>query len=86
MQYSVIHDEALLEKVIEEIRFRSQSLTESELTSNLKSTYDKQIFDPLYSYLEESFLSGLLKKGKDFANKFVKGAKEIAAKVGTAIK
>jgi flagellar motor component MotA len=86
MQYSVIHDEALLEKVIEDIRFRSLSLTESELTSKFKSTYDKQIFEPLYSYLEESFLSGLLKKGKDFANKFAKGAKEIATKVGTAIK
>ena len=86
MQYSVIHNEALLEKVIEEIQFRSQALTESELTRSLKNTYDKQIFNPLYAYLEESFVTGILKKGKDFVDKFTKGAKEIANKIGAAIK
>lgn len=86
MQYSVIHDEALLEKVIEDIRLRATSLNESDLTSRFRNTYDKQIFSPLRDYLEESFLSGLLKKGKDFADKFTKGAKEIATKVASAVK
>lgn len=86
MHYSVIFDEKLLEERIEEVRLRALSLNESELTSKFKNTYNKHVFEPLHGYLEESFLSGLLKKGKNFIDKFTQGAKEIAQKVGKAIK
>ena len=86
MQYSVIFDEKLFEEKIEEVRLLALSLNESELTSKFKNTYNKHVFGPLYGYLEESFFSGLLKKGKDFVSNFTKGAKEIAQKVGKAIK
>jgi hypothetical protein len=86
MHYSVIFDEKLLEQRIEEVRLRALSLNENELTSKFKNTYNKEVFGPLYTYLEESFFSGLIKKGKNFVDKFTQGAKEIAQKVGKAIK
>lgn len=86
MHYSVIFDEKLLEQRIEEVRLRALSLNENELTNKFRNTYNKEVFGPLYSYLEESFLSGILKKGKNFVDKFTQGAKEIAQRVGKAIK
>jgi hypothetical protein len=86
MQYSVIFDEVLLEKKIEEIKLKVLTVNENDLTSRFRNTYSKEIFEPLYGYLEESFLSGLISKGKNFVDKFTKGAKEIAQKVGSAIK
>jgi ElaB/YqjD/DUF883 family membrane-anchored ribosome-binding protein len=83
--YSVIHNEELLEQKIAEIKVLALSLNESSVFP-YNNKYPKQIFAPLESYLEESFISGLLKKGKDFADKFTKGAKEIAIKVSGAIK
>jgi hypothetical protein len=86
MQYSVIFDESLLEKKIEEVKLRALAINENDLTSRFRNTYDREIFEPLRGYLEESFLSGIIAKGKNFVDKFTKGAKEIAQKVGSAIK
>jgi len=87
MQYSIIFDEVLLEKKIEEIRLNLTSpLFEKELTSNLRRTYSKNILQPLDSYLEESFNKGLVGKGKKFLTDFTKGAKEIATKISKSIK
>jgi ribosome-associated protein YbcJ (S4-like RNA binding protein) len=86
MQYSVIFDESLLEKKIEEIKLNVLNINENELTTRFRNTYGKEIFEPLKGYLEESFLSGIVAKGKNFVDKFTKGAKEIATKVSSAIK
>ena len=86
MHYSVIFDEALLEKKIQEVLMRTYDLNEAELTARFRNTYSKHVFEPLRGYLEESFLSGLMSKGKNFIDNFTKGAKEIAMKVGSAIK
>lgn len=86
MHYSVIFDEALLEKKIQEVLMKTFDLNEAELTSRFRNTYSKHVFEPLRGYLEESFMSGLMTKGKNFVDNFTKGAKEIAMKVGSAIK
>lgn len=86
MQSFIIFDESLLEKRIEEVRARALSINENQLTNKFKNTYSKEVFEPLRDYLEESFIKGLVSKGKNFVDKFTKGAKEIAQKVGSAIK
>ena len=84
-QVQIIHNEELFEKVIAEIRLRSLSLNESQLNDTF-SKYPKHVFEPLHDYLNEAFLKGILQKGRAFADKFVKGAKEIATKISTAVK
>jgi hypothetical protein len=82
---SIIFDHELLEKKIQEVKILALTLNESDLNSTF-SKYPKHVFAPLEEYLNEAFLQGILKKGKDFADKFTKGAKEIATKVSSAVK
>jgi hypothetical protein len=81
----IIFDQPLFEKAIEEVRLRALSLNESQLNARFNK-YPKHVFEPLHEYLNEAFLKGLLQKGKAFADKFVKGAKDIATKVASAVK
>jgi hypothetical protein len=81
--YSVIFDNDLLEKKIEEIRVLSSI---NENNAPFLNRYPKHVFEPLHEYLNESLIKGIINKGVDYAKSFMKGAKEIAQKVSSAVK
>ena len=85
MQYSVIFDNELFEKKIQEVKALALTLNESEIDSHF-SKYPKHVFEPINEFLNESFLQGIVKGGENFVNKFTKNAKEIATKMASSIK
>lgn len=80
---SVIFDIKLFEQKVEEIRALA-SLNENH--APFLNKYPTHIFQPLHEYLNESLLKGIISKGADYARTFMKGAKEIALKISSAIK
>lgn len=84
----IIYDVELFEKKIEEIKEKVMSLTESQLNTPFNK-YPKHVFAPIQEYLENSFTRGLVAEGlgkvKGWADKFAKGAWDIAKKIGSSI-
>lgn len=85
MQYSVIFDNELFEKKIQEVRVLALTLNESSIDSHF-SKYPKHIFEPINEFLNESFLQGIVKGGENFVNNFPKNAREIATRMAASIK
>lgn len=85
MHYSAIFDELLLEQKIQEVKVLALTLNENEMNSSFHDKYPAHVFAPIKEYLNESFLSGIIKKGVNFVNDFTKNAKEISVKLSDAI-